>query len=187
MTTWREVLEERGADLRKIKRELQKVQSGCVIRALESITGAQATEGEWDLRLGQLNSGPSFFELVDEIGGNGSLLVTAILGEIENDLQQVEDLVVQMSGTDSPMGSKLKGTKVHFDRLTPPEMKTAITAGNELMFAGASRNTRGGIGMHALHLGIDSHGRFISKSDSGNPIVVDDEDRYRVLVFTNLF
>lgn len=141
---------------------------GCVIKALESITGAQATEQEWKLRLTQVVASES------DRGGSK---------QFENDVKQVETLIKDIILSKSPIGQVLEGRGISSRRCCLDELQQIIERGDDVLSLGIikSGNT---IQAHAAHLGYRDGFGLILKSDGDRPISLRPGALLNVIVFS---
>lgn len=117
MTTWGDVLRGRGIDPTAINEKHRRYTQGCVIRALESIARAQATDQEWEMRLAQIEAGRNL--PIDQ--------------QAETELGCIQLLIAQAISWQTPIGQALAERPMSIELLTPEAMKTSISQGYDLM------------------------------------------------------
>ncbi len=142
------------------KREEDKLKYGCVIRALESVTGVLATEEEWDARLEQRKE--ALQQLKYNLAGGENEDVDIDTLENEN----LGRLITEFRHHETPMGQALKGFRVKYLHLSQAEVLTHLSQGDSLILLGQDEG-RG----HALHVVLDPNGQLISQSDAPHQTV----------------
>jgi len=156
-----------------------KYWSGCAMRALESITGTQATDFEWQRRLMQLKIGRDNIDI-----------------DFLDDLREIEFLIRVTAMGETPMGKALSQMEVCVDKITPTEMKSLVESGYQILLAiiaDVHSSFVGGRAFitdvsdlgkgHGFHLGVDDRGNFFSRSDGDIVVKLDDSEKYSVLIF----
>lgn len=182
MPSWKTGLEQKDAFSPSRIRQNEKMAKGCVVRALQSVTGEEATEAEWDRRFSDLKTGVTLLQLGDSVGWNTGALIPALERGLDGDIDDMLGLIAFAIDSGSPMGEALKTLEISRARLHPSGMQTAISEGADVVLAGLT-SARGRIAMHAAHLGVNPDGCLMSRSDHKGVIKVDERDQYRVLLF----
>lgn len=184
MASWKELREQRGENIAENKRKLRKEEDGCVIRALESITGQQATEAEWDLRFSQIDSVPKLNQVILSAAAKGQDIISVFERLIKKEEINILNFALQIAKTETPMGKTLAGMSIMQARCTPEQITQAIHDGSQVILIGFIRENdqiASHTNLHAAHLGLENN-NFISLSDNGQMIKIN--HMATVLIFT---
>lgn len=162
--------------------EWRKAMFGCVVRAVESITGVVATEEEWAMRLNEAESSPFTPEEEEDILGPvptiESLTQLIFLGA-KKDIERVGAYLHKISKGSTQMGRALQQmTHVQTD-LTLPGIQGMIENGDQVMIADFNSNMM----LHASHVGLSEDGGFVTLSDGGKPMRLQEYRSYNVFIF----
>lgn len=145
MACWKDVLIERGVDFESMDRKKLKVEAGCVIVGLESITGAPATEEEWDLRLEELR----------QTGASSA----------RQEFQKLQALVANLANQPTLMGERLAAMNASAEELMPADVRRYIAEYKDVLAALPLQERDGTIVWHAAHLVEGINGKLVDATD----------------------
>lgn len=152
----------RGEDLDAIIQRDEMNLFGCVIRAIESITGKPATRQEKAERLTFIKSCPTAIDLAIETRGD-VVQFQRRKAEVEReDETWIKAFLKRLSSADTPIGEVLRGCEFVSTKMDSAQIEQTLKDGGELLLA-TSR--------HMCHPVIKED-KLISQSDEGRPLVL---------------
>lgn len=141
----------------------------CVLRSLESATGASATPEEKELRRMQMIAYRDKFATPFDEHFSLELLIQAVETERDN----IKSLIKQITESNNPLGLALKRFCMSEEDLYPKQATETIQQGDQIILLAT---------YHAAHLGIGSTpNTFISHSDGGKELTLNAWQRIHVL------
>ena len=145
----------------------------CVLRSLESVTGASATSAERELRRSQLIiQREKFAGLLDD-PPSLPLLIQALDTERDN----IRSLIEQITQSDSPLGLALRGFSISEEDIYPKRAAEMVQDGEQVILLAT---------YHAAHLGIGANpNTFISLSNGDKELELKPWQRIHVLRLTS--
>lgn len=147
-----------------LSREERKRTEGCLVRALESISGQTATEQDWDLRFEQLDALELLFKMEDsynQLNNRTGYSDQTTTQDLRNSMR----LICLLRESETPIGEYLKTSIIRCLLLTPEQIRNEINLSNQVLLMALAAIDGSILGGHALHLGLDTNGKFISVSD----------------------
>lgn len=171
-------MQERIAD---IEDSIARQEGPCMLRALESVAGAEASRDEWNM-LARTHR-----QVVDHFVQYGEEKAEVFDGAGK----MYHDLTIAVSKRDTPLGKALRMFAITYEFMTPPQMREKIKAGGQIVILGDfifQRDMLEGnlqIHGHATHLGMTEEGLLYWKN-WGPPTMymfAPAEDEFRVIVF----
>jgi hypothetical protein len=181
--TWDDVFRENGVDPDAIRRQENIDKYTCVIRSLSSVVGLDAPDELYDLRLSQIKSDP--MEAIDIyfLAKERGVSFVDLLNEIQAaDRQDVSDLLRIAASGSSEFAHRLSTYKPELTVLDASSMKDSIKNGVPIIVLGYISEGETYY-YHAMHLGMDSQGRYICLSDNNTHIEISDDLTTHCLVF----
>ncbi|MBL7159362.1 hypothetical protein ISS85_02730 [Candidatus Microgenomates bacterium] len=169
--TFQDLLQERGVDLDAIARDREILESGCVIRSLESVTNQRATDEEMDLRLRTLRESPTFVQIISDSWENPRQGRAKLRQALRQDHQQIKTLIRDLRAHDTPLGKVLQSQEVKFVYMNTGQIHEILRDGKKAIVCGA---------LHACHVEIGSGETLISKSDGDLPMAFDKESYWTI-------
>lgn len=166
-------------EMKLLKKIAQRVENGCVVMALESAFGVEATDEEWDMRVADIKQVVQDFyafketEVSPEQERQAWLLARAI------DIKLIKGLFGRIAQHDTPLGRVLKDYDFSKVVLDVSEIRQAVREG-KILLIDAVRN----LGGHLFHAGITDDGRLISLSDEGEEIHLAIGSKSLVFIFS---
>lgn len=161
--------------------EENKRTCGCVIRSLESVLGARATDDEWRLRFAVLGEITSPWSLVMGYGiPKTDEERKRLFFEIERDMGYIKDFVeiLRASRTPrTPLGEAIGQYNVKWRYWDGQDIAGALGRGNKVIYT---------TDRHFMHIGWAEGHKAVSLSDDGQCFSFEGLKRSRVLVFEHL-
>lgn len=168
--TFRDLLKAKGIDLDIARREREKADSGCVVRSLQSALSVDATEEEWNMRLGSVRSANSSYQFLP------------VLTALSMDIASIWTFIKTVSSHDTPLGRALREVELEDTTLKGREIKDRIADGENVCIIGGLVTNEELAGFHMAHVTLEDD-TVVSKSDDGMPVELGDETDYLSLVF----
>ena len=158
----------------RMQLEKRKLDSGCAVRTLESITGVQATDAEYIQRLEVLEHAPT---LLDQLmyTSNPNDISSAIQEAVERDTQSILRLIKTIRGGDTELARALQNLEHYRMRLHSANIRSYLASGIPTAIIDFG---------HMFHIGTAPDGSFISLSDRSIPARLGEDKTYIALVFT---
>lgn len=143
----------------------------CVLRSLESVTGAHATSEEKELRRNQLVAQRKKFVFLSDVPS-----LPLLIQAVEEERNNVRCLIEQITRSNSPLGLTLQEFSVSEEDLYPKRAAEMIQQGEQVILLAT---------YHAAHLGIGSTpNTFISLSDGNKELTLKPWQTMHVLKLT---
>jgi len=156
-----------------VETEEPKQQPRCVLRSLESITGAKATPEEEAYRMRQrATQQETFTPLFNE----QEVTLDTYIKALEAESAHVRELVEHIMNSDSPLGLALKQYSMNEQDLYPKRVAELLAKGYQIIWLTVN---------HAAHVGQDPQGSsFISLSDGHAKASPTVHHTMHVMIFT---
>lgn len=158
----------------RMQLDARKSKSGCVIRSLESLTGAQATDAEYIQRLEVVEQAPDIVDIAINTP-NPADIPTVLLNEREKDVQEILKLIKNLRRGDSPLAKALQELEVTRVRSNSTNVNDRLASGDAVVIISYN---------HMLHIGLSPEGKFVSLSDDRIPVKLGETTTYDTLIFT---
>jgi len=157
----------------------QEEKYGCLVRALESVTGQQANQDEWLERLQQV------WTSLDELTRIKSLPVqerqTALKQLFEQGKRDTLAYIEWLSGQETDLGTALSAYEVSSTEMTGEQLRQAVTSENQEVLVSGWIEDEHEIYYHVTHVKT-SNGSLVSQSDGQLPINFEDNRVYDILL-----
>lgn len=160
-----------------------RIHNGCVVRALESAFGVEATEEEWDMRIMDMRMVQAEFKPIKEmLNGIDDPILKERISLIKRvaDRKRIMAYMVSVANHETPLGDALKRHNLSEDVLSLVAIRQAVESGNIVLADMSGRKAR-----HLVHIGI-TDGEMVRLSDDGQKVNVGEEDKFAVYIFTPL-
>lgn len=166
MASWLEIIAQRhGMTPDEYRTHLARDRDGCVIFALESLTGTQATDNEWNERLTQVQ-----------------LAEHTLTTDLSLEVTTIKMLIEEISASESPMGQVLAGMQITQQSCDAPMIGSLLNEGNQIMAIGLVRSGKKVLG-HASHINAVDGLQLVSASDNGEKIQLQPNQSVNCFVF----
>jgi hypothetical protein len=164
----------KGIDTSDFRRKEDQQLFGCVITAIESAMGVEATANEKDYRLNLVN---------DRIDQWAKAIVTLNREVIENtageigqeDKNDVRDYYQELYTHDSLLGKAIRKFDMNLVELKPNEIRDTILENKIVLLMTPN---------HIGHIIYVPETGFLSKSDNDRPVGLNEDDSYMIFIFT---
>jgi hypothetical protein len=137
-------------------------QKGCVIRAIQSALGVEATDQEWDARLDTMEQ---ILSSAEKLRGKVSQ-IALLMAVARAEDRAVRVLLDQMSRNNSPLGAELRKYDLREEYLLRTSIPQRLGTGEKLLLSVQVLKDRQ---RHLAHVGL-RHGELVSLSDGNRKI-----------------
>lgn len=151
---------------------------GCVVRSLQSIAGAEATEVEWEMRLSLVRRARSSEELFTEMDGDMNAFRAAMFRDFTSDLVDIDGYIRRLATRDTPLGRSLQRFDVSAAHRTPLDVAHEVRQGNKVMLT-VMEDTK----WHAAHVSPNPDGALVQLSDRGKLWPLNPDRNYDAFIF----
>lgn len=158
---------------------------GCVMRAIESFFGTQASTEEYDARIRKARAGAMTIARLSEQFQDPNLEDQERRRLLREDFKDIRQYIKELSQHDTPLGRAIKGTRLQHQTLKSHEVNDLVLRGVDLIvgYGLYSQSYKGYIG-HMAHLAAVNFGALgpmvLSLSDRHRPLSIPDEECYVV-------
>lgn len=152
--------------------------NGCVVRSLQSIADAEATEVEWEMRLSLVRRTRSSEELFTEVDGDMVAFQAAMFRNFVSDLGDIEGYIRKLATRDTPLGRSLRAFEVAAAHRRPLDVVHEVRQGNKVMLT-VMEDTK----WHAAHVTPNPDGALVQLSDGGQSWPLDPDRHYDAFIF----
>lgn len=157
-----------------------RTNEGCVVRALESAFGVEATDEEWDMRVEDLKKLREEFKQIEEIDDPRLRLEVSLTKRVA-DRKMVKTYLTKVAEHETPLGHALRRSNLIDTALDQKQIRRIAESGGIVLIDVIRGKAR-----HLAHIGIKG-GEIVSLNDDGEKVDLGGRNnKFAALVFTPL-